>query len=89
MCTAHLMFHLVFSLYAACMFEGVEYQHHQNFRPSSKPCDVCICFNGIVSCRNTVRCPTTCSYGVFSDGECCSQCIGQSLVEQFIHMHYI
>ncbi|KAF6016745.1 hypothetical protein EB796_024947 [Bugula neritina] len=57
-----------------CVYEGVEYKHSDSWRPSNRPCDVCICYNGVVSCRTRTRCQNTCSYGVYSDNECCSPC---------------
>ena len=61
-----------------CVFEGESYQNGQKWIPASRPCDQCICYEGVVSCRTFARCKKTCSYGVYSDGECCSECTGMS-----------
>jgi len=75
---------LTYSVYPAgiftdCVYEGVEYKHSDSWRPSNRPCDVCICYNGVVSCRTRTRCQNTCSYGVYSDNECCSPCTGNGM----------
>ncbi|XP_067949762.1 kielin/chordin-like protein [Watersipora subatra] len=58
----------------SCVFEGKEYGHGDNWKPASRPCEMCICFNGVVSCRTRRRCDVSCTYGVYEDGECCSPC---------------
>jgi len=60
-----------------CQYDGVEYSHGDSWRPASRPCDVCICYNGVVTCRNRERCSTACANGVYQNGSCCSECTGR------------
>uniref|UniRef100_A0A8C7E6Q2 VWFC domain-containing protein n=1 Tax=Naja naja TaxID=35670 RepID=A0A8C7E6Q2_NAJNA len=60
---------------AGCMHEGQDRADGSSWFPPSKPCQACLCADGIVTCTQ-ILCVSSCPAQVEVPGECCPVCAG-------------
>ncbi|XP_038047824.1 kielin/chordin-like protein isoform X2 [Patiria miniata] len=63
-----------------CMYNGINYEDGQQFRPYNDPCELCFCERGSLvclreTCQALLDCPPTMVQPA-QPGECCPTCVG-------------